>query len=58
MNDLKYHVCPRDDRDAQYDGYGIFLTYTCGKCHKVKMAGYRSDIGSRYECDEPIEDET
>lgn len=44
-------------REAQYDGYGIFLTYTCTKCHARKMGMYRSDIGSRYECDEPIEPE-
>lgn len=42
-------------RQAQYDGHGIFLTYTCPKCHKAKMAGFRSDIRERYECDEQID---
>lgn len=42
-------------REAQYDGYGIFLTYTCCKCHSGKMRGYRSDIHEAYDCDEPID---
>jgi hypothetical protein len=57
MNDLKNHLCDRDDREAQYDGYGIFLTYTCYKCHKSKMSGFRADIMEPYECDEPIEED-
>jgi len=57
MSDRQYHICPRDARDAQYDGHGIFLCYTCNWCHKEKMACYRSDIGERYECDEAIEPE-
>lgn len=55
--DLKYHICPREDRYAQYDGHGIFLTFTCHKCHKAKMSRYRPDIHTRYQCDEPIEAE-
>ncbi len=50
--DWQYH---QDNREAQYDGYGIFLTYTCDRCHKQRMAGFRSDIHTRYECDEPID---
>jgi hypothetical protein len=42
-------------REAKYDGYGIFLTYTCPKCYREKMRGFRSDIDDRYECDEAIE---
>ena len=42
-------------KEAQYDGHGLFLTYTCEDCHAKKMSGYRSDIHSQYECDEPIE---
>lgn len=57
MADLQYHFCNLEDREAQYDGYGIFLTYTCDRCHKAKMARYRSDIHERYECDEAIEPE-
>ncbi len=37
------------------DGYGIFLTFACEKCEAEKMKGFRPDIMSRYECDEPIE---
>ncbi len=43
--------------EAQYDGYGIFLCYTCDKCHKERMKGFRSDINERYETDEPIEED-
>jgi hypothetical protein len=42
---------------AQYDGYGIFLCYTCPRCEKERMKTYRSDIRERYECDEPIDAE-
>jgi len=45
------------DREAVYDGYGIFLTYVCDKCRKRKLAGFRLDIFERYACDEPIEPE-
>lgn len=41
--------------DREYDGYGIFLCYTCPKCRDQKLARYRADIFERYECDEPIE---
>ena len=41
--------------EEQYDGYGIFLCYTCSKCEKEQMGRWRSDIHERYECDEPIE---
>ena len=43
--------------DQQYDGYNIFLCYTCEQCEKAKMARYRPDIHTHYECDEPIEEE-
>src|SRR4029077_8445482 len=43
--------------EPQFDGHGIFLKYTCSKCEKEAMAGYRPDIHERYECDEPIEAE-
>ena len=43
--------------DKVYDGYGIFLTYTCKKCNKEEMKKYRSDIMSCYEADEPIDPE-
>jgi hypothetical protein len=44
-------------RIAQYDGYGIFLTYACAKCVARKMAEFRPDIHTRYDADEPIEPE-
>lgn len=50
--------CPCGSKEwpeAQHDGHGIFLCYTCDKCHAKKMRGYRPDIMERYECDEPIE---
>lgn len=43
-------------REPQHDGYGIFLCYTCHKCEKQKMRGYRSDIHTHYDADEPIEE--
>jgi len=43
--------------EAQFDGYGIFLTYTCRKCERRKMQEFRPDIRTRYECDEPIEED-
>ncbi len=41
--------------EEQYDGYNIFLCYTCEKCYTSKMKGYRSDIRERYDIDEQIE---
>lgn len=45
--------------EAQYDARGIFLTYTCPKCHKDKMKGFRRDVltDPNYWADEPIEPE-
>jgi hypothetical protein len=43
------------DREAHFDGYGIFLFHSCPKCHKEKMSKYRRDIRERYWSDEPIE---
>ena len=51
------HECRVGEREAQYDGYGIFLCYTCPECYEEKMKQYRRDIHERYECDEPIEEE-
>lgn len=43
----------------QYDARGIELCRTCVKCHKRKMAGYRSEVitNPNYSADEPIEPE-
>ena len=42
---------------AEHDGYGIFLTMVCDDCEAVKMATYRRDIHTAYDCDEQIEPE-
>jgi hypothetical protein len=55
--DLKHHQCREDDREAQYDGHGCFLCFTCSVCHTAKMSQYRADIHEWYECDEPIDEE-
>ena len=56
MGRLQTCTCGSGERPrAQYDGYGIFLCYTCSKCEAERMARYRPDIRSRYQCDEPIE---
>jgi len=58
MDDRYYCTCGSGERrEAQYDGHGIFLCYTCEKCYARKMQGYRSDIFERYEADEPIDEE-
>jgi len=47
-------------REPQFDGRGIFLTYTCTSCHKEKMSHYRSEILEYYtqaDVDEPIEED-
>jgi hypothetical protein len=30
--------------EARHDARGIFLTYTCSKCEREKMAGFRPDV--------------
>jgi hypothetical protein len=42
---------------AHFDGHGIFLFYACDECYEKKIKGYRPDILTHYECDEPIEAE-
>jgi hypothetical protein len=42
---------------AQHDGYGIFLCYTCPRCHARRMKGWRPDIMQRYWGDEPIDED-
>jgi hypothetical protein len=43
--------------DAQYDARAIFLCYTCSKCEREKLKGYRPDVLSdpNYWADEAIE---
>lgn len=45
-----------EPKEAQYDGYGIFLCYSCSQCHDERMKGFRADIHEAYETDEPIEE--
>jgi hypothetical protein len=40
---------------ALHDGHGIFLTYVCDACEQKKLKGYRPDIMTKYDTDEPIE---
>lgn len=46
-------------REEQHDARGIFLTFTCDKCHAEKMRRYRPDIlrDPAYDADEPIEED-
>ena len=41
-------------KEAQYDGHGLFLTYTCEDCHAKKMSGFRQDIHEFYDAEENI----
>jgi hypothetical protein len=45
------------ERQKQVDGYGIFLCYTCPKCEKHKLKGFRADIFERYAAEEPIDED-
>jgi hypothetical protein len=57
MNNMNNHWCERNERQANYDARGIFLCYTCDKCHAAKMARYRPDVltDSNYWADEDID---
>lgn len=60
---MRSKTCPCGSglwREAQYDGRGIFLCYTCPDCHDHKMKGYNPVILGPYtqaDVDEPIEPE-
>lgn len=43
----------------QYDARGIFLCYTCSKCEREKLAGYRPEVLDElnYEADDLGDDE-
>jgi hypothetical protein len=45
------------EREAQFDGYNIFLCYTCPQCEAEQMKRWRSDIKEQYFADEPIEED-
>lgn len=40
--------------NANYDARGIFLCYSCAKCHREKMRGYRREVltNPNYEADD------
>jgi hypothetical protein len=61
IHDAKPCSCNSGEiREAQYDGRGIFLTFTCSKCHKEKMSRYHPEILEYYtqaDVDEQIEDD-
>lgn len=46
-------------RTARHDARGIFLRYTCAKCHVKAMSGYRPEVltNPNYHADEPIDEE-
>jgi len=48
-----------EEHRANYDARGIFLTFTCSKCHKRKMSGFRPEVltDPNYYADEPIEED-
>ncbi len=59
---FRYHLCLDGIHVAaetwwKNDGYGIPLALVCDKCEKEKMKSYRSDIESRYDTDETIEED-
>jgi hypothetical protein len=39
------------------DGFGIPMVRVCNECVLEKVARYRTDIFTRYECDEVIDPE-
>jgi len=39
------------------DGYGIPLARVCDKCEDAQLARFRPDIMSRYDHDEPLDEE-
>jgi hypothetical protein len=45
-------------RSMQYDARGIFLCFTCPKCHAQKMSKYRPEVltDPNYECSEDVEE--
>ena len=50
-------LCGSGERPvANFDGYRIFLFYSCSECHEMQLRAYRSDIFERYDTDEPIEE--
>ena len=39
--DLRYHFCPKDEREPLYDARGIYLTVVCSVCRDTKLRQYK-----------------
>ena len=46
-----------EQRWAEYDARGIFLTFVCNACRERKLRGYRPEVltDPNYYCDEAVE---
>lgn len=60
---MREHVCVDNKMHTaetwwERDGYGIPLALVCALCRSEKLSHYRSDIQTRYETDENIEEDT
>lgn len=53
------HRCDRNEKWAEHDARGIFLTYVCPECVNEKLSKYRPEVltNPSYTADEPIEPE-
>jgi hypothetical protein len=61
-HEMRLKDCPCGsglERSANQDARGIFLCYTCDKCHDEKMSRYRPDVltDPDYWHDEPIDED-
>jgi hypothetical protein len=63
MSEYDAKPCPCGSgelREPQYDGRGIFLTFTCPDCHEQKMSRFNPTILEYYtqaDVDEQIEED-
>jgi len=54
------HCGSGEFKEPQFDAQGIFLCYTCDKCHQEKMSRFRPEILTGYtqeDVDEPIDED-
>ena len=42
--DLRYHFCPKDEREPLYDARGIYLTVVCSVCRDTKLRQYKPEV--------------
>ena len=52
--DFDYH---HTNKWAIYDRFGIFFTYVCNKCERIKISPEQRHHLECYEPDEPLDDE-